>query len=269
VLERKPGLTMLPVGRHGRLADKVAIVTGATSGIGEAITRVFAREGARVLFCGRRVQNGERLKRELEHAGHDVLFVKADISRPEAVTNLMRVCRHRFGRLDILVNNAGIARAASLETTRLSDWKAMFDTNVTGMFLVLKAAIPLIRQSGGGSIINLGSTYGIEGSRTSPGYAATKAVAINLAQSLAVALATDRIRVNALCPGGTDTEGSLRWFANQPDPVSAKASEVAHYPMGRFASPAEQAEAALFLASDASSYVTGHAMVVDGGYLLG
>jgi NAD(P)-dependent dehydrogenase (short-subunit alcohol dehydrogenase family) len=252
-----------------RLAEKVALVTGGTSGIGEAIVRVFANEGARVVFCGRRQQRGDRLMGELVRNGHEVLFVKADITEPDSVARLITACDSRFGALHILVNNAGISVATSLESTRLMDWKALFDTNVTGMFLVLKAAIPLIRDSGGGSIINIGSTYGLVGSATSPAYAATKAVAINLAKSLSVALAPDGIRVNALCPGGTDTEGSVRWFAKAANPKKAKAVEVAHYPMRRFAKPAEQAEAALFLASDASSYVTGHAMVVDGGFLLG
>jgi NAD(P)-dependent dehydrogenase (short-subunit alcohol dehydrogenase family) len=252
-----------------RLAEKVALVTGASTGIGEAIVRLFVREGARVMFCGRRQAPGERLRRELVDAGHDVIFVRADVSRPADVSRLIRNCRTRFGRLDVLVNNAGFSKGTSLERMRLSDWQAMFDTNVTGMFLVLREAIPLMRKSGGGSIINLGSTYGLVGSGGSPGYAATKAVAINLAKSLAVALAPDKIRVNALCPGGTDTEMSVRWFARQPNPKRAKALEVAHYPMRRFAMPTEQAEAALFLASDASSYMTGDAMVVDGGYLLG
>lgn len=252
-----------------RLADKVALVTGGTSGIGAAIVRLFAAEGAQVLFCGRRGELGHSLAHELSHSGHDVLFVQADITSEDAVTKLLDVCRSRFGRLHVLVNNAGINRPARLESTAATDWRETVATNLTAHFFVLKGAIPLIRESGGGSIINIGSTYGIVGSAGAPAYAATKAAIINLAKSLAVDLAPDRIRVNALCPGGTDTDMAKRWFAKQPDPASAKAVEIVHYPMQRFAEPDEQAEAALFLASEASSYITGHALVVDGGFLLG
>jgi NAD(P)-dependent dehydrogenase (short-subunit alcohol dehydrogenase family) len=252
-----------------RLAGKSALVTGGTSGIGAAIVRLFAAEGARVVFCGRRRELGERLMQEASAKRYDVRFVKADITNENVVTELLDICRRQFGRLNVLVNNAGINRPASLESTQLSDWLEMLATNLTAQFLVLRAAIPLIRESGGGSIINVGSTYGLVGSASAPVYAATKAAMVNLAKSLAVDLARDGIRVNSLCPGGTETEMAKGWFAKQADPASAKALEIAHYPMHRFAEPHEQAQAALFLASDASSYVTGHTLVVDGGFLLG
>jgi NAD(P)-dependent dehydrogenase (short-subunit alcohol dehydrogenase family) len=249
-----------------RLAGKVALVTGGTQGIGEAIVGVFAAEGARVVFCGRRLDAGEKLERRLSQAGLTALYVSADVSKEADVRLLVATVLERFGRLDIVVNNAGITASGPVEHLALETWRSVMEHNVTSMFLVSREAIPALRAAGGGSIINLGSTYGVVGAAGSSAYGASKAAAINFSKTLALEVAADGIRVNALCPGSTTTPMNLEWAAAQPDPDAALRELAARHPLGRTASPLEQARAALFLASDDASFVTGHALMVDGGY---
>ena len=249
-----------------RLSGKVALVTGGNRGIGEAIVRLFAQEGAKVAFCGRRESLGRTVEKEVRAGGGDVFFVQADVSKEEEAKRFVDETVERYGRLDIVVNNAGIAPASPVETMELSSWQEVVDINVTHMFLISKHSIPHLRKAGGGSIINLGSTFGTVGAAGSAAYAMTKAAAINFSKSLAVELAKEGIRVNALCPGGTDTPFLQEWFESTGDPEGTKAWLVAHHPMGRLGTPQEQAHGALFLASDEASFVTGHALLVDGGY---
>jgi NAD(P)-dependent dehydrogenase (short-subunit alcohol dehydrogenase family) len=250
----------------GRLAGKVALVTGGSKGIGEAAVRLFAAEGARVVFCGRDAGPGSTLERELLDAGAGVLFQCADVTDENAVKALIKASLDRFGRLDVVMNNAGITATGTIETTDAGTWRRLLEGNVTSMFLVCKHAIPALRASGGGSIINLGSTYGVVGVPGSGAYAVTKAAAISLTRTLALELAKENIRVNALCPGATATPMNIEWAESTGDPDGALGSLIARHPIGRLASPEEQARAALFLASDDSSYMTGHAMLVDGGF---
>ena len=249
-----------------RLSGKVALVTGGNRGIGEAIVRLFAQEGAKVAFCGRRGSLGQTVEKEVRAGGGDVFFVQADVSKEEEAKRFVDETVERYGRLDIVVNNAGIAPASPVETMELSSWQEVVDINVTHMFLISKHSIPHLRKAGGGSIINLGSTFGTVGAAGSAAYAMTKAAAINFSKSLAVELAKEGIRVNALCPGGTDTPFLREWFESTGDPEGTEAWLVAHHPMGRLGTPQEQAYGALFLASDEASFVTGHALLVDGGY---
>ena len=250
-----------------KLAGKVALITGGTSGIGAALVRLFAAEGAKVAFCGRRLGPGKAPQNRAKEGQHDVMFVQADVSRPLQVDALVKSVIGRYGRLDIVVNNAGINLASPIESMPLKAWRELLNVNITGMFLVIRATIPHLRAAGGGCIINVGSTYGLAGAAGAAAYALTKGAAINLARSLAVELAPYRIRVNALCPGGTETPMADKWFAAMDSPTEAKAAELQHYPLRRFAEPSEQAQAALFLASNEASYITGHALIVDGGYL--
>lgn len=255
------------VGRGGGVLDgRVALVTGGTKGIGEAIVRRFAAEGARVAFCARHADEGEALEAALRADGLAVRFERADVGHEDEVRALVAGVIAAFGRLDIVVNAAGITAAGPLEATSLATWNAVIEANLTSQFLVCREVIPHLRAAGGGSIINLGSTYGTVGAAGSAAYAVTKAGAINLSKSLALELAPDGIRVNALCPGATATPMSLDWLAAQPDPEAANAALVGKHPLGRLATPDEQARAALFLASEAASFVTGHALLVDGGY---
>jgi NAD(P)-dependent dehydrogenase (short-subunit alcohol dehydrogenase family) len=249
-----------------RLAGKVALVTGGTRGIGAAIVRLFSEEGAAVWFCGRRPEPGEELERELREAGREVTFARCDVSREADVSGLVGAVVERHGRLDVVVSNAGIGPSATVERTTLELWREVLDANVTSMFLVAKHAIPALRRSGGGSIVNLGSTYGVVGAAGSTAYAVSKAAAISFSRSLALEVAADRIRVNALCPGATETPMHQEWLAAQPDPEVSRRELLGRHPLGRLSTPAEQAQAALFLASDESQFVTGHALLVDGGY---
>lgn len=253
-------------GRTGRLDGRVALVTGGTRGIGEAIVRLFVAEGAAVSFCGRRRDVGEALQRDLERAGGASLYVDADVSEEGDVRRLVAATLERFGRLDIVVNNAGITASGPVETLSVDTWRSVMEHNVTSMFLVSRETIPALRAAGGGSIINLGSTYGVVGAAGNSAYGVSKAAAINFSKHLALELAPDRIRVNAICPGATMTPMNLEWADAQADPEAAQRALAARHPIGRLSSPEEQARAALFLASDDSSYVTGTALMVDGGY---
>jgi meso-butanediol dehydrogenase/(S,S)-butanediol dehydrogenase/diacetyl reductase len=249
----------------GVLDDTVAIVTGGSSGIGEAITRRFAGEGATVAFCGRDRARGESLEAELREAGGRVDFDVCDVGSAEAAAWVNGVAE-RHGRIDIVVNNAGIAFAGPVETLALADWEAMLRVNVTGMLLVSQAAIPHLRAAGGGSIINLGSTASYIGLRGAVGYAVTKSAALGLAKGMALELAPDGIRVNALCPGTTMTPAHTKWLSDQPDAEAVHEALVAGHPIGRVSTAEEQANAALFLASSQASFITGHGLLVDGGY---
>lgn len=248
-----------------RLAEKVALITGGNRGIGEAMVRLFAAEGARVVFVGRRTELGESVEADVREQGHDVTFVGCDVTDEDAVRDLVARTLELYGRLDIVVNNAGIAPASPVETMEVSTWDELMACNVRSMFLVSKHAIAPLRESKG-CIINLGSTFGVVGAAGSAGYAVTKAAAVNFSKSLAVELAADGIRVNALCPGGTDTEFLHEWFESTGDAAGTEQWLVEHHPLGRLGKPAEQARAALFLASDDASFVTGHALLSDGGY---
>jgi NAD(P)-dependent dehydrogenase (short-subunit alcohol dehydrogenase family) len=250
----------------GRLVGRVALITGGTRGIGEAIVRLFAAEGASVAFCGRRGGVGMALERELVASDRSALFVEADVSLEEDVRRLLKETLEHFGRLDIVVNNAGITASGNVEDMDVETWRDVMEHNVTSMFLVSREAIPALRAAGGGSIINLGSTYGTVGAAGNSAYGVSKAAAINFSRHLALELAPDNIRVNALCPGAVATPMNRAWADAQQDPEGEQRKLAAKHPIGRISSPEEQARAALFLASDDSSFVTGTALMSDGGY---
>jgi NAD(P)-dependent dehydrogenase (short-subunit alcohol dehydrogenase family) len=249
-----------------RLEGRVALIAGASRGIGEAMVRLFSEEGARVVFCARREELGRRIERELREQGREVRFVPADVTDEEAVRGLMTTAREVYGGLDILVTCAGIAPAAPIEEMEPAAWKELMDVNVNSMFLLTKHAIPLLRESDHAAIITLGSTFGHVGAGGSAGYAVSKAAAVNFAKSAALELAADGIRVNSLCPGGTATEFLREWFESTGDAQGTEEWLIGAHPLGRLGTPEDQAKAALFLASDDSSYVTGHGLLVDGGY---
>ena len=248
-----------------RLEGKVAVITGGNRGIGAAMVRLFSSEGARVVFVGRRAELGRKVETELRDQGRDVTFIAADATDEASVKDVVSRALELYGRLDVVVNNAGIAPAAPVETMDVAVWDELMACNVRTMFLMSKHAIPALRETKG-CIINLGSTFGVVGAAGSAGYAVTKAAAINFTKSLALELAPDGIRVNALCPGGTDTEFLHEWFESTGDAAGTEAWLVGHHPFGRLGTPVEQAQAALFLASGDASFVTGHALLVDGGY---
>jgi NAD(P)-dependent dehydrogenase (short-subunit alcohol dehydrogenase family) len=249
-----------------KLEGKVALVTGGNRGIGEEIVRLFSAEGAQVVFCGRREALCKQVEESVCAIGGDVTGFGTDLSHEDEVEKLIQAVIDCYGRLDIVVNNAGIAPAGPVEAMSLEEWNTLLACNLTSAFLVSKHAIPRLRAAGGGAIINLGSTFGVVGAAGSAAYAMTKAALMNYTKSLALELAPDGIRVNALCPGGTDTQFLRDWMVATGDAAGTEAWLVAHHPLGRLGRPEEQAKGALFLACDDSSFVTGHSLLVDGGY---
>ncbi|MGT2454139.1 SDR family NAD(P)-dependent oxidoreductase [Cupriavidus basilensis] len=244
-----------------KLKDKVAIVTGGASGIGEATVRLFAAEGARVLIADRSAL-GKKLARELVENGYDAHDCETDVSREDDVRKVIDQVVSRFGRLDIMVANAGIAHPSSpVEDVGIEQWQQMMDINLTGVFLSNKLAIAQMRKQGsGGAIVNMASVLGHVGMTGAASYNAAKGGVVNLTRSLGVAYAKHGIRVNAVCPGFVETPLIDR------APGELRTRLVAAHPIGRLGQAAEVAKAVLFLASDDASFVVGTSLLVDGGY---
>jgi NAD(P)-dependent dehydrogenase (short-subunit alcohol dehydrogenase family) len=253
-----------------RLRDKVALVTGGASGIGLATASAFAREGARVIVLDR--ENGASVEALLQPPASEPLFQLGDVSREEDVGRAFSMIEDRFGGLDILYNNAGIDMVGALEQVEPQDFDRAFAVNVRGAYLATRLAIPLLRARGGGVILMNASNAGLVARAHDPVYCATKAALVMLTRSLALSLACDRIRVNAICPGPVDTPAVRRdagdggWEAHESRLL---ASAPLGRALGRIASAEEVADAAVFLASDEASYVTGIALPVDGGKTAG
>jgi 3(or 17)beta-hydroxysteroid dehydrogenase len=243
---------------------KVVLVTGGTRGIGEQTTLAFARAGASVVFCGRHRELGEAVEKAVTDIGGTGRYVACDIADESAVITMIRQTVADFGRLDVVVNNAGLSYGEPIETTSLQAWRELLRVNLDGMFLVTKHAIPALRKAKG-NIINLGSIFGEGGAPGFTAYAMTKAAAMSFTKSLALELAPD-IRVNALCPGATDTPLLAEAWASTGDPEAGRAWVIGQTALGRMGHPAEQAQAALFLASDQASFITGALLMCDGGF---
>ncbi len=249
-----------------RLEGKVAIITGAATGIGKASARLFAQEGARVVVADIDDVGGPQTVREIEVDGGVARFQHTDVTDPAQVDALMRKAVEAFVRIDILFNNAAVNLFARVTETTVEDWDRVMSVNVKSVFLGCKYAIPIMQKQGGGSIINTSSSAGIVGLRNLAVYTASKGAVLQLTKNLALDYARDRIRVNALCPGVTATEMTMKVIANSPDPAAARTRYDSGRPLGRMGMPIELARAALFLASDESSYMTGAHLLVDGGY---
>jgi NAD(P)-dependent dehydrogenase (short-subunit alcohol dehydrogenase family) len=245
-----------------RLANRVAIITGSTSGIGRACAERFAAEGASVVINGFPPERGEQVAQEIRASGGSAHYCRADVRKSDELQRLDQFAVETYGRLDILMNNAAGGRSAAVVEQAEEDWDDVFATTVRAAYLGCKYAIPLMIQSGGGSILNTASIHGLLGGSRGAAYDAAKAAIINLTRQMAVDYGKHGIRVNALCPGRILTEGKVRWLAGRPDEVRR---QKLVYPLGRPGTLQEIANAALFLASDESSFITGHALVVDGG----
>lgn len=248
----------------GRLERKVALVTGGAAGIGKATAILLAREGAAVVVQDLR-EDGRSTAEAIVAAGGRASFIRGDVTRTADAEAAVERAVSEFGRLDILVNNAGIIRRASVVQTTEAEWDRVMAVNVKSVFLFSKAAIPVMVRQGGGVIVNTASGWGLDGGKDAASYCASKAAVVNLTRAMAIDHAEQNIRVNCVCPGDTDT-AMLREEARQlGQDVGDFLTRSAHRPLGRMGRPEEIAQAILFLASDASSYVTGTALVVDGG----
>ena len=244
------------------LQDKIAIVTGASRGIGRSIAEVFVREGAKVVICGRKRDTLEAVAREI---GPNVRAVACHVGRPEEIHNLVESAAREFGRIDILVNNAGtnIAQGFCLEMDE-SQFDKMVEINLKSAFRLVKLVAPGMCERGSGSIINIASVSGIRPQFHSLLYSMTKAALIMMTQSYAVELGPKGVRVNAIAPGLIQTTLSEHYWKDQ----KRLSAQMESQPIQHLGRPEEIAEVALLLASDRSSFLTGQTVVVDGGYLL-
>ena len=244
-----------------RLSGKVAVVTGGGSGMGAAICRRFVEEGARVVVVDNRADRGEPIARSL---GESAVFVDADVSRDADVRKMIDTAVERFGRIDVLVNNAGAPQPPTpiTETTE-SDFDRLMAVNAKAIFLAARRAVPIMRKQGGGVIINTVSVAAIRPRPNLTAYNTSKGAALVMTKSLAIELAPDRIRVNAVCPGPADTP-MLSTFVGGDSPEK-RAAFLSTIPLGRLCTPDDVANAMVYLASEESSFVTGAVLDVDGG----
>jgi len=249
-----------------RLANKVAIITGGGSGIGKTSAYLFAKEGAKVVVAQRTITTGEEAVATINSRGGEAIFVRTDVTRASEVEHLIRATMDTFGSIDILFNNAGIGqRPSAIENTDELVWDEIYAINVKGIFLAIKYAVPEMKKAGGGVIINTASIVGVRPGLSTAAYSSSKGAVIVLTKALALELAPHNIRVNCINPTATDTP-LVRWFsAYDRDWGEYQKSIKSTIPLGRLAKPEDSAYAALYLASDESSMLTGTCINVDGG----
>ena len=250
---------------RGRLEGKVALVTGADSGIGRATARLFAREGARVACADYRESGTPRIDRLIQQDGGEAIYVAADVRNRVDCDRMVAAALDAFGELDILFNNAGLGARGRIDEFSDDDWNLVIDTNLHGVYHGCRAALPHFLERGRGVIVNTASTFGLLATERYPAYCATKGAIVLLTKQMAIDYGPN-IRVNCICPGATDTPRMQRNIANSPDPEGYyHRVSTLNRCMGRLARSEEIAYGVLFLASDEASFVTGHALVVDGG----
>ncbi len=247
-----------------RLANKVALITGAGGGIGGESALLFAAEGARIVVADVDETSGRETVKRVKAAGGEALFVRADVSYDADCAHMVNEAERAFGKLDVLFNNAGIMDASDDDAVKTSEqvWEKTLAINLKGVFLGCKHGIPALRRAGGGSVINTASFVAYLGAATPQlAYTASKGGVLALTRELAVIHAREKIRVNALCPGPLKTELLMKFLNTE----AKRQRRLVHIPMGRFGEAQEMAKAALFLASDESSFMTGASLLVDGG----
>jgi len=247
----------------GLVTGKVALVTGASSGIGRASALAFAREGARVVVADVSVEGGEETVRLIQQNGGEAVFVKTDVSQAGEVEALIARAVATYGRLDCAYNNAGIEGSAATTIDYAEEpWDRVIAINLKGVWLCMKYEIPQMLKQGGGAIVNTSSAAGLVGTRGGAAYVASKHGVIGLTRTAALEYAKAGVRVNAICPGAIDTPMMGRIIGQRPQRAERMAAAE---PVGRMGRPEEIAEAVVWLCSPAASFVTGHAMAVDGG----
>ena len=244
----------------GRLEGKVALISGGARGQGEAEARLFANEGARVVFGDILDTEGEKVEAEINESGGEAKYIHLDVTSESEWNAAVKESVNSYGKLDILVNNAGISIGKNVEETTLEEWDLVQDVNSKGVFLGTKAAIPAMRASGGGSIVNISSIAGLVGIASAP-YVASKGAVRLLTKSTAVQYGPENIRCNSVHPGFIETEMTRGMLSNNEE----RAKRLAITPLGIFATAHDVALSVLFLASDESRYMTGSELVIDGG----
>jgi 2-keto-3-deoxy-L-fuconate dehydrogenase len=250
-----------------KLADKVAVITGAGSGIGRASALLFSAEGAKVAIVDRDEAGGRETARLIEAAGGIALVRGSDVGRVGAADADAHAILDAWGRIDVLMTAAGFSCGGTVTTTDPADWDAVINVNIGGTWLWARAVLPAMQQAKSGSIITVASQLAIAGGRNSSAYIAAKGAILSLTRTMALDYAADGIRVNAIAPGAVETPLLARGFGRRPDPEAAKAVSRQRHAMQRFGQPEEVAQAALYLGSVASSFSTGTTLVVDGGWL--
>jgi len=247
-----------------RLKDKIAVITGAGTGIGRAIALTFAREGAKIALVGRRK---ELLQAVAEEVDGSPLVLAGDVSQQRDIDRILAATAAHFGGVNVLVNNAGILHIGTAEEITEEQWDETFNINVRGLWLLSRSVLPYMRKAGGGSVINVASVLGINGARKRAAYAPSKGAVVLLTKCMAVDYGHENIRVNALCPSFVETDLTAEVIRRAPDPRGVRAERISVHPLGRLGQPEDMAGLAVFLASDESSWMTGTALPVDGGYL--
>lgn len=250
----------------GRLAGKVVIITGAGRGIGRAAALLFASEGARLALVDINEESGEAAAEEVRLQGGEAIYVKTDLTHSAQVKMMADTVVEKYGRIDVLYNNAGINHFGKVTDADEAAWDRVMAVNAKSVFLTCKFVIPVMAKQKKGVIINTGSAASLVGLANLSAYTASKGAVLQLTRNMALDYAKDGIRVNAICPGVTATEMTEQVIYDDPDPKAARERFDRVIPRGSMAAPIEIANAALFLASDESSYITGAAIPVDGGY---
>lgn len=248
-----------------RLLNKVAIVTGGTSGIGRATALLFAREGASVAITGRNATRGRAIVDEIQQSGGEARFIRSDVRFPDQCQRAVEEALQAFGRLDILFNNAGVFYPNTVIDCTEDEWDLTVDISLKGTYLMSKFALPTMIAQGNGAIINNSSGWGLEGGNEAAAYCAAKGGVVLLTKAMAIDHSGQGVRINCVCPGDTDTPMLLDDAEKRNMSWEAYAAAAAQRPIGRMGQPEEVAQAVLFLASDEASYITGAILAVDGG----
>lgn len=252
-----------------RLAERVAIVTGAGSGIGRAVSELFAREGARVAAVDRNAASVQRVVDTIAGIGGTARLFEADVADEGAAASTVAAVLTDWKQVDVLVTCAAVSLGGTAMATSLEAWERVFAVNVRGTFLWVRAVLPSMTARRRGSIVTVGSQMAVAGGRGNVSYTASKGAVIAFTRTVALDHAADGVRANVLVPGAIQTPFLERAFARQPDPEAARERSRSRHPLGRFGTPEEVARAALYLASDDSAFTTGTLLVVDGGWLAG
>jgi NAD(P)-dependent dehydrogenase (short-subunit alcohol dehydrogenase family) len=247
-----------------RLKNKIAIITGAVGGIGAVSAEIFAREGAAVALWDLDDARGEALVQKINNQGGKALYSHCDVTVTAEIDRALEQVVAQLGLPNVLFNNAGIVVVGGVEELAEADWDRQYAVNVKSIYLVSGRVIPLMRQAGGGSIINMGSESAFVGFPMHPAYCSSKAAVVHLSRSMAVRYAPEAIRVNSLCPGTINTELYQKFLALQADPAAVNEQIIGLHPLG-LGQPEDIAWGAVFLASDESRYMTGSPLMIEGG----